>query len=374
MTFRGKDTPTLKPTGRYQRMSDGVSSVPAANQVSQTDIEEKNDDGVIRSEEYPEDEEEYEEEQEEIMENIDSAEAQRERLIRQMQVFKKNKYQAIINDDILFEEINFIDLEGKFHENVSLKKTLQRYVKDKTKYTLVLVSPKTATCRLFDTKEYNDHVKKAKLTAQQNKIVTKHMQISWNIGDNDLMYRMERAAKDLERGCRLDIILGARKAKLVRDREQREEMLRKIRSVFEPHAYEWRKMSGGFPNAELWFQGYSEKAKKLRADEAATIAAKRKALEGNSSTGIEGDDELDPMDDDDEGGSGKARNRRKVLQQADEEYRKLFPQRNQDLGRYWEDLAASAPSGKPASAPVDSPQRISNTSNVMSKAREIERI
>jgi hypothetical protein len=81
----------------------------------------------------------------------------------------------------------------------------------------------------------------------------------------------------------------------------------------------------------------------------------------NSETGSE---DFEQIDEDDEGGSGKGRDRRKILQQADEEYRKLFPQRSQDFGRYWEDFLTSSPSEKIGSSTAESnPQPKVNSSN-----------
>src|SRR5208282_5378160 len=221
-----------------------------------------------------------------------------------MQSAKKHKYQPTINDQILFEEINYIDLEGKSHPNIPLSKVLKSFAREKSKYTLVLVQPKTATCRLFLTKDYAEHIKKARLTTQQNLVTVKQLQLTWNIGDNDLMYRLRRAAKLLEQGCRLDIILGARKAKLVRDRGQRDEMLAKIRETFAPYGYEWRTMSGGFPNAELWFLGFSEKAKRLKANEAAK-EARDLQLSAEGKRSAAGTDELNLSDEEYQPGSFK---------------------------------------------------------------------
>lgn len=90
---------------------------------------------------------------------------------------------------------------------------------------------------------------------QRDGPANKELQITWNVGDNDLTYRLQRAIKHLQNGSRVSIILGARKSKLVRDRNARQAMLDKIRETLRPYGTEWREMTGGFPNAELWFQG-----------------------------------------------------------------------------------------------------------------------
>ena len=306
-------------------------------------------------------------EDDEAIEAMSPEEAERERLIKKMQSAKKHKYQATINDQILFEIINYIDLEGKSHPNTPLSKVLKSFAKEKTKYVLVLVQPKTATCRLFLSKDYAEHVKKARLTDQQNRVTVKQLQLTWNIGDNDLMYRLQRAAKLLEQGCRLDIILGSRKAKLVRDRGQRDEMLAKIRETFAPYGCEWRTMSGGFPNAELWFQGYSEKAKRLKADEIAAKEARVLQLSAEGERSIAETDDLNLSNEEYQPGSFKVRERRDVLREADEEYRKLFPERvkNAATGMYWEELVTSSTTGnKDTSLTENLAQSKTNTSNI----------
>jgi translation initiation factor IF-3 len=365
LTFRNKDTPTLKPTGRYRENSEEVASVLAANQLDRQDGDEGMEDDM--DEEWEKEYDDEGQEDDEAIEAMSPEEAERERLIKKMQSAKKHKYQATINDQILFDKINYIDLEGKSHPDTPLSKVLKSFAKEKKKYVLVLVQPKTATCRLFLTKDYAEHVKKARLTAQQNRITVKQLQLTWNIGDNDLMYRLQRAAKLLEQGCRLDIILGSRKAKLVRDRGQRDEMLAKIRETFAPYGYEWRTMSGGFPNAELWFQGYSEKVKRLKADEIAAKEARVLQLSTEGERSIAETDDLNLSNEEYQPGSFKVRERRDVLREADEEYEKLFPERvkNAATGMYWEELVTSSTTGnKDTSLTENLTQSKMNTSNV----------
>lgn len=349
LTFRSKDTPYLKPTGRYKENSGEVVSVLAANQINQQLDEDEGDVRALRKDEQEkyDNEDDYQDEEE-----LETADEAKQALIQKMQSAKRHTYQATINDQILFEYINFIDIEGKYHPNVKLSDILESFVKEKAKYTLVLVEPQTATCRMMHTKEFAEHSKNARLTALQNRVSLKQIQLTWNIGDNDLMYRLRRAAKSLEEGCRLDIILGARKSKLTRDRAQREEMLANIRKVLGPYGYEWKKMSGGFPNAELWFQGYSEKMKKSRAIEAAAKEARElmKTTREIEERAV-GSDEFNLSDEEYQPGSFKVRSRLDVLAEADAEYAKLFPDQAKGFAieNFWEDLAKGNPGAPSAS-------------------------
>ena len=177
---------------------------------------------------------------------------------------KKEKPKPIINEYIKPAIINFIDANGQFHEKVSKAEVLASF--DKEKFTLVEVNARSATCRLFTADEYKEHLKKIDESEQIS--IPKEIQITWNIGENDLKYRMQWAIKAMSRGGRCSLILGARSPKLVRSKQEREQMLNTIRTALKPYGFEWREMTGGFPSAELWFQGNSQpqEAKDLGAE------------------------------------------------------------------------------------------------------------
>jgi translation initiation factor IF-3 len=170
---------------------------------------------------------------------------------------KKSKPKPRINEFIKPANINFIDANGQFHENANKSEVLASF--DKAKFTLVEVNARTNTCRLFTTVEFKEHLKK--IEESELTRTPKEIQFTWNIGEYDLKYRMDRAIKAMSRGGRCSLIIGARNPKLVRTKLEREEMLTAIRETLRPHGYEWREMTGGFPNAELWFQGYSQSRK-----------------------------------------------------------------------------------------------------------------
>jgi translation initiation factor IF-3 len=167
---------------------------------------------------------------------------------------KKSKLRPIINEFIKPDIINFIDANGQYHKMVKKAEVLASF--DQATFTLVEVNARSNTCRLFTTVEFKEHLKRIEESEQT--ITPKEIQMTWNIGEYDLKYRMDRAIKAMSRGGRCSLIIGARNPKLVRTKLERQEMLTAIRETLRPYGFEWREMSGGFPNAELWFQGYSQ--------------------------------------------------------------------------------------------------------------------
>ena len=192
---------------------------------------------------------------------------------------KAPKWLPQTNEQIPFQTINYITGGGKLHSNVSLREILRSY--SKRTHVLVLCNPSTRTCRLFSKGEYNRHLRqmiKLTTTRTQEFGENKEMQLTWNIGENDLLYRLRKAIKYLNNGQRLSIIIGARKSKLVRDKDGRVKMLQQIRDTLKPYGTEWREMTGGFPSANLWFRPYTEPEKKrlglMDTEEQHTVSSK----------------------------------------------------------------------------------------------------
>ena len=273
---------------------------------------------------------------------------------KKMQQSKRSKFAGITNERILFDTINYIDLEGKYHEKVPLASVLESFAKRKSDFTLVLVDANTATCRLFRRKEYEEHIR-ALRNGQEGPPSIKTLQISWNMGDNDLQYRLKKAVKYLQEESRVDIILGAKKAKLTRDRAEREAMVVMIRTTLAPYGYEWKRMSGGFPNAELWFQGFSKKEKPTR-----TSATMEPA--GDSPVSV---DWVNDLGEDksrlsrEELAAGRFQRRSKSLRrEADRDYRKAFPGASSDAASemYWKNLAVPNARERETSIPKSSPK------------------
>jgi len=231
VTYGSKDAPQLQPTGRFN--NDTSAPKPSTpEQRRQKEIEAENAEKGY---------------------NFQRPTEPSKRKVKRRKRFSLPKTNQLIN----LKTINYIDGEGQFHRNMPLAQALQSFSRDT--HTLVLVDELTSTCRLFTNKDYNNHLENLRRQHKAENISAKELQITWNVGDSDLQYRLTGAIKHLKNGGRVNIILGARKVKLVRTRQQREELLGKIRDTLAPYGTEWREMTGGFPNAELWFQGNAPK-------------------------------------------------------------------------------------------------------------------
>lgn len=233
VTYGSKDAPQLRSTGR----SNGTAQNPPPSLVAQINRQE-----IAR----------------ETAEKGFNFAPAKELSKRQLKKKRKSIFLPPINHEIKHPVITFIDIEGKVHEDQPLTTVLEDF--SGQKYTLVLVDPTTKTARLFTNQEYKRHVDELKSRHKSGVAPSKEIQVTWNVGDNDLVTRLNRAITHLQRGGRLSIILGARKVKLVRTRQQRDELLKRIRDILAPYAVEWREMTGGFPNAELSFQGIQSKS------------------------------------------------------------------------------------------------------------------
>jgi translation initiation factor IF-3 len=279
-------------------------------------------------------------------EEADGEAADKELLSQMMRKARKRTKHPITNADILYPKLEYIDEEGKFRPNTPTEEILsfvESREKSETPLVLVLVSPQDRIARVFSVKEYQAHLEKACDLAKANKVAIKSVQVTWNISDSDLEYRLKRGVEDLKRGHRLDIMLGARKAKLMRDWDERAAMLAHIRKTFEPYGYEWTKMSGGFPNAEMWFQGYTEeqKAKMEKMKVAASGAA---ASTAGTSAAVPGwaDQENPaprPWEVEDQQEDKAVAAREAHLKSIDKEYKKLFLERKDLAGGYWIPMA-----------------------------------
>jgi len=245
---------------------------------------------------------------------------------------------AITNNDILYRTLNYIDETGKFHSDVPKEQIMSHIAasrKSNAPLVLVLVAPKQRIARILTVKEYQAHLKRARDQARLNKLAVKSIQLTWNISESDLDYRLKRGVEDLKRGHRLDIMLGARKAKLMRDKDERVAMLEKIRKTFEPWGYEWTKMSGGFPNAELWFQGYTDE------DRAEMEKKKKPAVNATASgTARPFEDKTNhrPWEVEDVGEVTAEEAREQHFKSVNEKYEALFPEKTQIAGGYWGSL------------------------------------
>jgi len=300
------------------------------------EMEEEEDNGQYEDGEQEAEDEDYDEAEEKDDENYTKQgkpSASDDELLAKMKR-RQGSNLAITNNDILFPTLNYIDETGKYHSDVPKEQIMPRIAasrKSDTPLVLVLVAPRQRIARIFPIKEYQAHLKRARDQARFNKLAVKSIQLTWNISESDLDYRLKRGVDDLKKGHRLDIMLGARKAKLMRDRDERDAMLEKIRNTFEPWGYEWTKMSGGFPNAELWFQGYTE-------EDRAEMEKKKQAASNGTARPFNDKTTPRPWELEDVGEITAEGARDRHFKSINKKYETLFPEKTQIAGGYWDSL------------------------------------
>ena len=292
---------------------------------------------------------------------------------------REDKSAPIINENILFEKVNYIDLDGNFHSDITTKSVLDRVNLDR--HVLVLVSPGQRTARLFLTKDFKHHIVNSKIKQRKTKTLLKtkarNLQITWNIGDNDLKHRLNKGIAYLKKGDRLDIIVGARKTKLTRDKEQRDAMLATIRKTLEPYGYEWMKMSVGFPNVELWFQGFDPNKSKEGEEITFARGEEQKTPEDAKSNepvvDFSGQDNKYLSEEEEEAATKKFRNRARQLKEAEKKWKALFGPKEQD-DPYWKSLSDPTHNPSEPSALPPKPKKEPNKENRSPKSRDVEAV
>jgi translation initiation factor IF-3 len=83
-----------------------------------------------------------------------------------------------------------------------------------------------AICKIVDKKAEHEKIKESQERKKENggggKSKTKEMELSWGIGDHDLMTKLRHLAAFVEKGMKVDIVLGKkRKGKKVSEEEAR---------------------------------------------------------------------------------------------------------------------------------------------------------
>ena len=178
------------------------------------------------------------------------------KLIEQMT--KKAKGEPITNHDILFKVINFIDMNGRFHPNVPLQTVLSKLELEQD--VLVLVNPKKQICKVTKKWKLEDRLKKVK-----------EVSISWNVEESDLAYRLQKAVGWLKAGYRLNLMIGVKNPKLMRDARDRKVFLKRIRETLGTEGLEYQSPTGTFPVMEMYWRGYTP-VEKMLAHPAAAAA------------------------------------------------------------------------------------------------------
>jgi translation initiation factor IF-3 len=247
------------------------------------------------------------------------------------------RYIPPTNDQITLPRINLIDINGDYFPSLLTLKILNSF--DRSKYILVLVSPSTSTARLLSIADFRRHQQRRSTQDRHKKNKAKEIQITWNIGESDLMYRLKRSGEYLSSGYRVSIIIGARKNMLTRNRAERDELLTTIRTTLKPFGKEWRETTGGFPSMELWFEPL----------QSATVEEEKEDVPATTmDTTVTGDDKRISREELKTSSLLNRDARKKLLNDAEQAYMESHPQKQvaeqTSPEEYWEKLASVEPS------------------------------
>lgn len=153
----------------------------------------------------------------------------------------------------LGREIEFIDASGLFQGLKPLDYILANF--DREKYHLVClnphVTPEPVRCRLFSKEQLEEDEKAAywakKEKKQGNKDptkVVKKVEISWATAPGDLEHKLKRINEFLQRGNRVEVILGVKKGMAKQPLGRMVDLVERVRTEAEKSGKEWKEAEG----------------------------------------------------------------------------------------------------------------------------------
>ncbi|KAG9294168.1 hypothetical protein G9A89_021527 [Geosiphon pyriformis] len=162
-------------------------------------------------------------------------------------LFKPSKFQLNQSlekhprdEEIDYNLIKFVNAEGKMEGVKYLREILGSM--DRKKYWLVQVSTdiKPPICKLVDKKlEYLKHKSIRQRAKESSKLqhgaITKQVQISWNVSENDSMRKFSHAKEFLQKGYHVQLIVKPKKGQKP-NREEAEAMRKKVIDTLSGHA------------------------------------------------------------------------------------------------------------------------------------------
>jgi len=174
------------------------------------------------------------------------------------------------NDDIvpLNGEIRYVDASLVHHGIVKFDDVINSF--DRSKYILLCVNPSVVsqneppTCLLTSIAHFLErerreaeaaaltHLKKQKKPA----ITTRVLEFTWAISEHDLAHKMKKMGEFMQKGCRVEVIVGTRKGMTKVKAEQAKELIAKIRETGVKFGKEWKKEDGALgAQFTLFFEG-----------------------------------------------------------------------------------------------------------------------
>lgn len=182
-------------------------------------------------------------------------------------------------------DINFIDANGTFHGLKSLEEILANF--DREKYHLICINPQVAPepviCKLYSIEQLEEEKrvaywakKEKKQSSKDPTKVVKTVEISWATAPNDLEHKLKRIEEFMQKGNRVEVILGVKKGMTKQPLGKMVELVERIRKEAEDSGKEWKEAEGVIGVQYLiYFEG-------KRPKRAAVVEGERPMEEGEA--------------------------------------------------------------------------------------------
>ncbi|PUU81450.1 hypothetical protein B9Z19DRAFT_1122075 [Tuber borchii] len=176
----------------------------------------------------------------------------------------------IRNDDIvpLNGEIRYVDANLVHHGIVKFEDVINSF--DRSEYILLCVNPSVVsqneppTCLLTSMAHFLERERREAeaaalaLLKRQKKpaITTRVLEFTWAISEHDLAHKMKKMGEFMQKGYRVEVIVGTRKGMPKVKAEQAKELIAKIRETGIMFGKEWKKEDGALgAQFTLFFEG-----------------------------------------------------------------------------------------------------------------------
>ena len=172
------------------------------------------------------------------------------------------------NEDIipLNGEIRYVDANLVHHGIVKFADVINSF--DRNEYVLLCANPNVSqneppTCLLTTIAHLLERERRdaeaanlALLKKQKPAITTRVLEFTWAISEHDLAHKMKKMGEFMQKGNRVEVIVGTRKGMAKVKVERAEELVAKIRETGEGFGKEWKKEDGALgAQFTLFFEG-----------------------------------------------------------------------------------------------------------------------
>ncbi|KAI5836864.1 hypothetical protein DFP73DRAFT_570424 [Morchella snyderi] len=171
-------------------------------------------------------------------------------------------------------QIQLVDADGQFKGVQALESVLGSF--DRGIYHLVCINPvaENPICKLISKQtmveaSYMMDKKKKTVTKDPSKIV-KIVEISWATAQNDLGHKIKKMVEFMQRGNRVEVVLGIKKGMAKQPLGKMAELVTRIRAEAEPYGREWKAPDGAIGMQYIvYFEGHKPKEEPKPVEESA---------------------------------------------------------------------------------------------------------